>query len=87
MEINVDKLRIGLENYRRTLELQREVLKSEYVDLQRQFNALFEVYGGSMAEEFHQNWTKTADWFEDYLDKVAVLDKFLAERIEHLRNI
>ena len=87
MATDVDRLRIGLEDYRRTLEIQRETLRSEYVDLQRQFNALFEVYGGGMAEEFRERWAKTAGWFEDYLNKVAVLDKFLTERIEQLGNV
>ena len=87
MALDVDKLRTGLEEYRRTLEVQRNALQSEYQELQRHFNALFAVYGGNMAEEFHQHWSKTASWFEEYLNKVVVLDRFLAERIEQLRHM
>jgi len=87
MALDVDKLRMGLEEYRRTLEVQRNALQSEYQELQRHFNALFAVYGGNMAEEFRQRWGKTANWFEDYLNKAAVLDQFLAERIEQLRQM
>ena len=87
MYLNVDKLRMGLEEYRRTLEVQRTALQSDYQELQRHFNGLFSVYGGNMAEEFHQRWGKTAHWFEEYLNKAACLDQFLAERIEQLRQM
>ena len=87
MALDVDKLRTGLEDYRRTLESQRNALQSEYQELQRHFNALFAVYGGNMAEEFHQRWGRTATWFEDYLNKATVLDQFLAERVEQLRQM
>ena len=87
MALNVDTLRTGLEEYRRTLHLQRNSLQSEYQELQRHFNGLFAVYGGTMAEEFHQRWGKTAGWFEDYLNKAVVLDQFLGERIEQLRHM
>ena len=87
MALDVDKLRMGLEEYRRTLAEQRNALESEYQELQRHFNALFSVYGGNMAEEFRQRWGKTASWLEEYLNKAAVLDQFLAERIEQLRHI
>lgn len=87
MALNIDTLRVGLEDYRKALEIQRNALQSEYQELQRHFSALFAVYGGRMAEEFQDRWSKTASWFEDYLNKAAVLDRFLADRIEELRNI
>jgi hypothetical protein len=87
MELNVDKLRSGLEEYHATVLRQRKQLESEYAELHRQFNGLFEVYGGNMATEFRQRWAGTAQWFEDYLNKTAELDRFLSERIEQLRHI
>jgi hypothetical protein len=87
MALDVDRLRTGLEDYRGTLELQRHALRSEYVELQRRFHALFAVYGGGMAEEFRHRWERTAGWFEAYLNKAAALDQFLADRIEQLRHL
>ncbi len=87
MALDVDQLRRGLEDYRSTLERQRKDLQSKYQELQRNFNALFNVYGGNAAEEFRQRWARTANWFEEYLNKSAALDQFLTERIEQLRKL
>lgn len=87
MALDVDRLRTGLDEYRRTLERQRERLQSDYEDLRRQFEALWSEYGGNMAEDFQQRWGRTADWFEHYLQTTRSLDRFLAERIEHLRHL
>jgi hypothetical protein len=87
MALDPNQLRRGLEEYRATLALQRSALQSRYVELQRQFNGLFNVYGGAMAEDFRQRWSRTANWFEEYLNKNAALDQFLQERIEQLRQL
>lgn len=87
MALDVDKLRNGLEEYHATVLRHRKQLESEYAELHRHFNGLFEVYGGNMANEFRHRWATTAQWFEDYLNKTADLDRFLSERIEQLHHI
>jgi hypothetical protein len=87
METNVDALRAGLDTYRKSLERQRGALLGEFKDIQQSFQGLFSVYGGRMAEDLQRNWAQTAQWFEEYLKKTAVLDRFLEERTAELRNL
>ena len=87
MALDVDQLRVGLDDYRRMLALQRERLQDEFMELQQLFDLLWAQYGGAMAEDFQHHWGVTAEWFEEYLHDAKHLDLFLAERIEALRHL
>jgi hypothetical protein len=87
MALDVDRLRAGLDDYRRLLALQRERLQGEFSELQQLFDALWAEYGGAMAEDFQQRWGVTVEWFEEYLHNAKHLDHFLEERIEQLRHL
>jgi hypothetical protein len=87
MALDVDRLRAGLDDYRRMLGLQRERLQDEFTELQQLFDLLWSQYGGAMAEDFQHRWGVTAEWFEEYLHNTKHLDYFLEERIEELRHL
>lgn len=87
MALDVDRLHQGLEDYRKALLAQRERLAGDFAELQGVFDGLWLEYSGNMAEEFRNRWGRTAEWFDHYLDTVNRLDRFLAERSEHLRHL
>lgn len=87
MALDLDRLRAGLDQYRQTLERQREQLRVDYSEVQQLFDALWSEYAGNLAEELQLRWQHTAEWLEHYLNKTQELDQFLGERLEYLRKL
>ena len=87
MALNVDKLKSGLEDYRRQLEIQRTQLRDSYEEVGHLFDALFAAYAGESAESFRQRWVHTSEWFETYLAGTRELDAVLEDKIDHLRHL
>ena len=87
MALDVDRLRAGLEDYRRTLATQGERLRVSHGEIQNRFDALWSVYAGQMAEDFQARWSRTAEWLQEYQHTVERLDRFLAGRIDELKHL
>ncbi len=87
MALDVDRLQVGLANYRQCLERQRAQLENEFREMENLFHALFSVYGGNSAEEFQRDWARTSEWFQKYIASTAALSRHLEERTENLRHL
>ena len=87
MALDPERLRQGLEDYRKSLSQQRDRLAGNFSELQGAFDALWQEYSGNMAEEFRNRWGQTAEWFEHYMDTVNRLERFLGERSDELRHL
>ena len=87
MALDVDRLRSGLEEYRKSLERQQSQLANDFRELESLFAALFAAYGGRMAKELHHDWSRTAQWFEMYLHATKNLGQHLVERTDELKHL
>lgn len=85
--VDVDKLRVGLNEYNKSLEKHRQLLNHAHKDMENSFRALMSVYGGDKAKEFLFSVKKTNEWFESYIQNLDKLSKHLDSRIIRLKDL
>lgn len=80
------RLLAGLREYHQTLSRHLGVLSTEYLQLERRYQALSPVYEGDAADQFKLGWSRTHSTFREYIDRGEVIRRLLSERIEALEN-
>jgi len=87
MALNVDKLREGLNDYNNSLNNHLNQLRNDFNSLMNFFMQFAKEYEGQAADDFKNQWERTARWFEEYMNDSSNLSQTLEERIQYLDNI
>lgn len=76
----------GLREYRDSLKQHGQILKSQFADLQTQWYRLSQIYHGEGADQLRGHWSKTVEFFNDYIDQTQRIHELLLDRLESLED-
>jgi inactivated superfamily I helicase len=77
----------GLQEYYRSLERHLEELRSEYQQLENNWQAFNSVAEGNYADQFRGGWLRTHAQFQEYIKQSEKIKLLLGERIESLSQL
>jgi hypothetical protein len=77
----------GLEEYHSTLRRHLIEVRTEFAQVERQWQVFSSVYESDAADQFRAKWLRTVQRFEEYIQRSENISRVLEERIDYLREL
>lgn len=87
MATDTTQLLTLLEAYQRSLNEHLALVRAEFEQVEQRWGAFNDVYRGDAADQFRSHWLRTVRQFHEYVTHSVMIERFLQERIEALRNV
>lgn len=85
-EVDARRLLAALKRYKDALDRHQEKVRGQFESMDRSFQRLQAVYGGTAANEFKSQWRAAKSQFKAYEQESAKIRKLLAERVDALEK-